>query len=139
MARQKTKLRQTVEKQANGLCEYCQSPSNATTEPFVIEHIVPKSKDGSNELTNLALACTGCNGHKYNKIIGIDPETKKNVILFHPRQQNWKEHFEWSKDSVLIIGKTPVGRATIDTLYLNRKPLQVLRRAFVVFGIHPPQ
>lgn len=139
MAKQKSKTRQFVEERANYLCEYCKSPSHATTEPFVIEHIIAVAQGGMNDLDNLALSCTGCNGHKYSKITGIDPNTNTEVPLFHPRQQDWKDHFEWNNEATLIIGTTAIGRATIDTLLLNRLPLQILRKAFIAFGIHPPK
>ncbi|MFK7947216.1 MAG: HNH endonuclease [Saprospiraceae bacterium] len=54
----KSKTRQFVEERANYLCEYCKSPSRATTEPFVIEHIIAVAQGGSNELDNLAFSCT---------------------------------------------------------------------------------
>lgn len=139
MAKQKSKTRQFIEKRADGLCEYCKSPSRATTEPFVIEHIIATAKGGTNTLDNLAFSCTGCNGHKYSKVTGIDPNTNKEVPLFHPRQQDWKNHFEWNKGATLIVGKTAIGRATVNTLHLNRLPLQILRKAFIAFGIHPPK
>jgi hypothetical protein len=135
----KSKTRLFIEKRANGLCEYCKSPSRATTEPFVIEHIIAIAKGVTDAFDNLAFSCTGCNGHKYSKVTGFDAETNQIVPLFHPRQQDWKAHFGWSDDAVLIIGKTTIGRATIDTLLVNRLPLQVLRKAFIAFGIHPPK
>lgn len=138
MAKRKSKIRQFVEERANGLCEYCKSPSQATTEPFSVEHIISKVQKGTDELSNLAFSCTGCNGHKYTKITGIDPMTNEEVPLFHPRKEDWNNHFEWSTDAVFIIGKTAIGRATVSTLQLNRLPLQILRKAFIAFGIHPP-
>ena len=44
-------------------CAYC----GKTDIPLEIEHIVPKSKGGSNRVSNLALACTACNRKKGNK------------------------------------------------------------------------
>lgn len=57
-------------------CEYCQSLMDYVPQPFAIEHIVPIAEGGSTSLDNLALACGGCNGHKYTKQTGIDPVTK---------------------------------------------------------------
>jgi 5-methylcytosine-specific restriction endonuclease McrA len=41
-------------------CAYC----GKTDIPLEIEHIVPKSKGGSNRVSNLTLACTECNRKK---------------------------------------------------------------------------
>lgn len=85
-----------------------------------MEHIIPRSQDGKTTLDNLALACQGCNGHKYNKTEGSDPVRGEIVSLYHPRQQKWSSHFRWNDDYTLIVGLTPTGRATIEALQLNR-------------------
>lgn len=105
-----------------------------------IEHIIPLSKGGSNDESHLWLACPLCNGHKASKIEAIDSITEKTVPLFNPRKQIWSEHFQWSEDGIKIIGKTPVGRATVSALRLSNDPdaLEV-RSYWVMAGWHPPQ
>jgi 5-methylcytosine-specific restriction endonuclease McrA len=49
-----------------------------------IEHIIPVSKGGSSEESNLWLACPICNSHKAGKIEAIDPVTDEVVALFDP-------------------------------------------------------
>src|SRR5204863_3802865 len=44
-------------------CVYCQK----TGIPLEMEHIVPKSRGGSNRITNLTLACEACNQRKSNQ------------------------------------------------------------------------
>ena len=44
-------------------CAYCK----AKNVPLEIEHIVPKSRGGSNRITNLALSCVPCNQKKGNQ------------------------------------------------------------------------
>lgn len=58
-----------VAARAQGRCEYCQSWADYATETFAVEHIVPLSRGGTSTLENLALACSGCNGHKYNRVV----------------------------------------------------------------------
>jgi hypothetical protein len=41
-------------------------------------------------------------------------------------------------DQFFLIGKTPTGRATIQTLKLNRSGLINSRKIFVLAGLHPP-
>ncbi|MBN8682210.1 MAG: HNH endonuclease [Chitinophagales bacterium] len=131
-------LRNLVYERAHGCCEYCRSQSEYSTQAFSIEHIFPKSKGGSNLPENLALACQGCNAHKYNKTAGLDPLTRQTVPLFHPRQQIWTEHFAWNEDCSYLIGLSPSGRVTISTLKLNRRQLVNLRRVLFAVGEHPP-
>ena len=47
----------------NRTCQYCQ----ATDKPLEIEHIYPKSKGGSDRVSNLTLACHECNQSKGNQ------------------------------------------------------------------------
>ena len=131
--------RQLVFKRAGRCCEYCKSSADYTTDPFSIEHIVPLSKDGLNSLINLALSCMGCNGYKSIKIAFLDPITRLIFPLFNPRTMVWDDHFMWNKTSTIIVAKTPIGRATIEALKLNREELKNLRFALVAIGIHPPK
>ncbi|MEK7276145.1 MAG: HNH endonuclease [Chloroflexota bacterium] len=131
-------LRRVVAARAQDYCEYCRSPAQFATQSFTVEHIQPRNAGGATTLDNLAWACFGCNSHKYSKTHAIDPETSKQIALFHPRQQSWADHFAWRDDFSLIVGRTPCGRATIESLQLNRPGLVNLRRVLVVAGVHPP-
>ncbi|PZD73981.1 hypothetical protein C1752_01810 [Acaryochloris thomasi RCC1774] len=119
-------------------CEYCQSLMDYTPQSFAIEHIVPISEGGLTLLDNLALACGGCNGHKYTKQSGIDPVTKATTPLYHPRHLQWADHFVWSQDYLSLIGTTAIGRATIETLKLNRTGVVNLRKLLILARLHPP-
>jgi hypothetical protein len=129
--------RRNVERRAKGCCEYCQSPAKYSTQTFALEHIIPRSQGGDTSLDNLALACQGCNNHKYNKTKSRDPVTRQFVDLFHPRQQRWQEHFTWNECFELILGLTATGRATVEALRLNRPELVNLRRLLYAAGEHP--
>lgn len=120
-------IRQLVGDRAKGCCEYCLSQTQFSPQSFSVEHIHPRSLGGKTELDNLALACAGCNGHKYNKTQALDPTTNTMADLYHPRKHNWAEHFAWNEEYTIILGLTPVGRATVAALQLNRSALQNLR------------
>ncbi len=107
-------------------------------QSFSVEHIEPRGQGGGTSLDNLALACQGCNNHKYAKTQGNDPVSGEVILLYHPRKQKWREHFAWNDDYILIIGLTPTGRATVDALQLNREGLMNLRRILYAMGEHPP-
>lgn len=123
---------------ANGRCEYCKSSPDYATESFENEHIILQAQGGSNDLNNLALACGGCNRHKQYRIKAKDPVDETLHPLFNPRTQEWNEHFAWSEDANLVIGLTPIGRATVAALRLNRPGLINLRRLLHGQGLHPP-
>jgi hypothetical protein len=127
-----------VVERAKGCCEYCHSQERYSPDPFSVEHIIPLSKGGTNVLENLAFACQGCNNRKYTNIEAFDPLSLSPVPLFHPRQHIWAEHFAWSDDGVLVLGLSPIGRAAVEKLQLNRAGLVNLRRILVDAGEHPP-
>lgn len=44
----------------------------------------------------------------------------------------------WNRDFTLVIGVTPIGRATLAALRLNRPGVVNLREALYAVGKHPP-
>ncbi len=133
------KLRKLVATRADFICEYCQSQENFSSESFATEHIHPRKASGKTVAENLAYACLGCNSHKAAKTKAFDPVSETTINLFNPRIQNWKGHFTWNKDFTETIGLTPIGRATIEALKLNRKGVKNLRWALFSVGKHPPK
>lgn len=117
-----------VRRRASRLCEYCGWPDWFTPTPFALDHIFPASRGGSDDLTNLAYCCGGCNGAKYDCIAAPDPTTGQPTSLFHPRRDLWETHYSWNTDQTEMIGITPTGRATIARLRLNRPEVVSLRR-----------
>ena len=136
--------KQVIRERAGYLCEYCHSPERLSANRFTIDHIIPQSLGGSDDLANLALACRRCNERRYNFVAGIDPETQEIVPIFNPRQQLWKEHFVWLNQGIVIEGTTPIGRATClrldlnDTRYPESDSIRETRRFWIKTGIHPP-
>jgi hypothetical protein len=92
---------------------------------FHIEHIIAIKHGGDEDIENLALACDRCNLHKGPNVGGIDQETGQLTPLFHPRVDNWHEHFIQVNSE--ISGKTPAGRVTVQVLNFNA-PRRVLLR-----------
>lgn len=131
--------RRLVEERARGRCEYCLSPAAYSPDPFALEHIVPRVRGGSHRPSNLALSCQGCNSYKRADVDALDPVSRERVPLYHPRQDNWREHFTWNEDCTRLLGLTPIGRATIAKLDLNRPGVRNLRRVLRDIGEHPPK
>ena len=90
-----------------------------------IEHILPHKHGGSDAAENLALACIDCNLHKGANLAGMDAESGQITPLFNPRIDSWHEHFEWR--GIHILGKTPIGRVTVDVLNMNSDDQLALR------------
>lgn len=131
-------LREQVFKRAHYCCEYCISQLRFCPDPINAEHIVPIAKGGRTTIDNLAGACFGCNGKKGDKVDGLDPVSGHIVSLYHPRKDRWEQHFRWSEDFLHLIGLTPIGRATIETLDLNRTGVVNLRLVLRNQNLHPP-
>lgn len=131
-------LREEVAAEAGYRCGYCLTPQSFTAMPMHVEHIIPIAAGGTSEKDNLWLACPLCNGHKGARTHGVDPKTGESVPLFNPRRQRWHDHFRWSEDGTRIIGLTPTGRATVNTLQMNNDYLVRARRRWVAVGWHPP-
>ena len=132
------KNRAFVRQRANYCCEYCKTGERISGIAAEIDHIVPLANNGNSEPENLCLVCSHCNGRKWTKTTGIDPQTKEPTLLFNPRQQIWTEHFAWSDDEYHIVGLTAIGRATISTLQMNHNLIVAARRLWSQFGLHPP-
>lgn len=131
-------LHQQVANQSRHRCGYCQSQQRLMGVALTIDHIIPQSLGGKSDLENLCLACWDCNLAKSDRITGIDPQTGEDVRLFHPNRQSWHDHFGWNETGLYIVGKTPVGRATVVALKLNRPQLVEARRYWAKAGWHPP-
>lgn len=131
-------VREQVRERAKGRCEYCQAAEWLMGVLFTVDHIVPRAHGGGDELDNLSLACGNCNAYKHAHVMGVDPGTRQEAPLFHPRRQQWHEHFSWSDDGTQIIGLTPCGRATVERLRMNHPLIVMARSIWVSVGRHPP-
>lgn len=127
-----------VRERACYLCEYCHTSEQWQYIPFTVDHVIPLSKDGAKGIENLALACFHCNRQKSDRLTAIDLESGTEVPLFNPRTHSWHQHFIWSKDTLSIIGLTPIGRATIAALNFNRQRIINIRNEDRKIGRHPP-
>lgn len=128
-------LERLIWKRARFRCEYCFLPQSAVRVPFHLEHIVAKQHGGLTVSHNLAIACPRCNLRKGPNLAGIDSRTKRRSWLFHPRRQKWTRHFRF--DGAMIIGRTPVGRATVAVLNMNNLSTVAERKQLIDDGLYP--
>lgn len=117
----------SVAMRAGHRCEYCRAPEAAFNFNFEVDHIIPSSAGGTDDLSNLALSCRSCNAFKSMRGLGFDRDLDDPVALFNPRRETWEAHFEVDINDLIIIGRTPIGRATVTALRLN-SPRQLQAR-----------
>ncbi|WP_292709618.1 MULTISPECIES: HNH endonuclease [unclassified Nostoc] len=102
----RSKISESIQKQvrqrAKYLCEYCHASEQWQYVQFTVDHIMPLSLGGTDNLENLALACFHCNRRKTNRLTATDHQSGEEVLLLNPRQHIWSEHFIWSADGLLI-------------------------------------
>ncbi len=130
-------LRQQIRQRAQDICEYCGMPQQFDPTPFHVDHIIAVKHAGPTHKDNLALACFACNNHKQSDISGIDPDGESDVLirLFHPRRDDWSEHFIWN--GAELVGQTPIGRVTIYVLAINAPHRVNLRQSLINEGVFP--
>ena len=120
--------RKFVSERAGHRCEYCHlHRDDQAVVALQVEHITARQHKGDDSLENLALACLRCNLHKGTNLSAIDPLTGELVRLFHPRQDDWAQHFARRGGS--IMGRTAIGRAAATLLRMNQDGRAELREA----------
>ena len=138
MTRIPRRLRDNVASAAGYCCGYCRTPEALVGFRLTIEHIIPEARGGKRVEENLWVSCHACNEFKGAQIQGKDLLSGKIIRLFHPRRQQWQDHFQWSADGTEILGLTACGRATVTALQLNRPELIGARSLWVQVGWWPP-
>lgn len=130
-------LRQQVIARAGNRCEYCGLSQDSQEAAFHVDHVVPRSANGPTTMENLALACVSCSLRKGARQFGPDPQTGQPASLLNPRQQSWRDHFEWIRG--YVVGRSPTARATILALVMNRPLAVAIREEEEFRGRQPPR
>ena len=139
MARIKKDLDEKIRRQSKNRCGYCLNPQELIPYKLEIEHIFSIALGGEKIEENLWLACRECNAHKSKKTKAVDSLTQKIVGIFNLRKQFWRENFEFNKFNTEIVGKTPCGRATVESLQMNNFYQTTARLAWAETGKFPPK
>ncbi len=128
-------LKAQIRDRARARCEYCQMPEAGEFLDFECDHIIAQKHGGTTSFENLAYACFHCNSYKGPNLAGFDATTHRVVRLFHPRRDRWNQHFRW--DGPRLLGKTPIGRVTVDVLKINIPESIELREILIDEGLFP--
>jgi hypothetical protein len=128
-------LRDLVFARARQRCEYCLVHQDVSIYSHEVDHIIALKHGGQTREDNLATACLPCNRSKGSDLATFDPLSNALVSLFNPRQHTWDAHF--ILEDALIVGLTPIGRATAVLLKLNTPTRLLHRRTLITQGRYP--
>lgn len=126
-------IRKLVASRADFRCEYCKKPEIIANFPFHIEHIISRQHGGSDNLDNLAFACSWCNWKKGPNIATVLHEKGNLLPLFNPRTETWDDHFKIEEGA--ITGKTDIAKGTIQLLKMNTVELMLERKELIEAGL----
>jgi hypothetical protein len=128
-------LRRDVASRAKYRCEYCRRLETDSFIRYQSDHIISRKHGGKTTLENLAHSCPICNNAKGSDLSTILNDENQLIRLFHPRKDNWFEHFEVSDG--IILAKTYIGEATIKLLKLNEIDRILERLDLIEAGLYP--
>lgn len=121
-----------VRQRAGDRCEYCRLHQAAIPSRLHIEHVIARQHHGSDDDSNLCLACDRCNLQKGPNLTGIYQPTAQITPLFHPRRDAWLAHFQ--RRGAMILGLTEKGIVTVDLLQMNSVRRLTLRKHLIDEG-----
>lgn len=104
---------------------------------FDVDHVRPRQAGGTDDESNLALACRACNSTKFVAMTARDPLSGQTARLYHPRLDTWDHHFEVDDDAGEIVGLTDIGRATVARLKMNDIQQRTARKAWIYYFDFP--
>jgi hypothetical protein len=110
-------LRRRVQERAARRCEYCGIAEEDAFFAHEPDHVVAEKHGGETTLANLAWACFHCNRFKGSDIASLDPSSGELTRLFHPREDDWRTHFQLVHGEIRPL--TNIGRVTARLLKLN--------------------
>lgn len=137
MPRELGALRREVSARAQSRCEYCLYPEARAAFSHQVDHIISRKHGGGSGLDNLALCCIFCNRYKGSDIAAIDPRTGEVVRLFHPRLEQWSDHFRIC--GAIIEPLTLQGDVTTRLLRFNQAQRVAERALLQATGYYPRQ
>ncbi len=118
----------------NRTCAYC----GAKNIPLEVEHIVPKSKGGSNRISNLTIACVPCNQTKSNRDIKDFLANKSSLLhrILSQAQTPLKDaaavnSTRWKLFNTLKETGLPVTTGTGGQTKFNRTQQQLEKRHYL--------
>jgi len=103
-------------------CGYCGITETDVGSEMTVDHFMPRTIGGSDELDNLVYACWKCNQFKHDFWPNQDDLTHQRRIL-HPLLDDLALHLYANEQTGQLEALTATGRFHITTLRLNRPQL----------------
>jgi hypothetical protein len=128
-------LRRLVATRADHLCEYCLIQEQDTALGCAVDHIISLKHGGETDADNLAYACVFCNRFKGSDIGSIVWQIREFTRFYHPRWDNWGEHFKL--EDALIQPITNIGEVTARILGFNDRPRLLERQLLITKNKYP--
>ena len=116
-----------VARRAQNRCEYCHAPEIVFNMRFEVDHVLPRSHGGSNQLDNLALSCPVCNLFKSDFYPQLELDFAPEQRILHPLRDDIGRHYLLRENSGWLVPITETGRFHIAVLQLNRPELVAYR------------
>ena len=129
------KVRSLVISRAGNRCEYCRVLDYLVGFDYHIEHIIGVQHGGTDELSNLAYACSYCNWKKGPNLSTILYVGGELIPLYNPRSQNWFDHFEVKRGEIIAL--STIAEGTIKLLELNQSSRVEARFEMLLAGCYP--
>ena len=101
--------RRNIYQRDNFTCQYC--GKNFSREDLTIDHVIPKSRGGKSNWTNVVLACGPCNAKKGSRLL----RECRMKLLRNPYEPHWSVIMRRS----MINEEHAIWRKFIDIAYWN--------------------
>jgi len=130
------KLRFEVFKRDMFTCQYC-----GNTPPAIVleaDHIIPKSKGGTDDIDNLMCSCFDCNRGKSNRNLNVLPiSTQEKSKLLKEKQIQLNEFYKYQK--LIAMVKENQLQDVLDAYYnsfeyIKKKYIPSIRKAIDEIG-----
>ena len=144
-------VKQTLIDAQHGKCAFCERKTGADGD---VEHFRPKAacRQAKNapllrpgyywlayDWDNLLLSCSACNQRHKGSLFPLTEPVKRAAshvadiaretpLFLHPAQQDPEQFISFRKEIPFAINGSPIGKATIEALGLNRELLNEARR-----------
>lgn len=128
-------MRRIVNIRAFGRCEYCLIHEQYAMKPHEVDHIYAEKHGGETAEFNLCLSCLDCNRYKGSDLCSLDSVTGQIIALFHPRKEQWSDHFQLN--GAIIEPLTPTGRVTLRLLRSNDQERIAERETLIKMNRYP--
>ena len=123
-------VRQYLLEKFNRTCVYCQ----ATDKPFNLDHFHPKSRGGSDRVSNLVLSCAACNEAKGNKLPAEFLSDRPDLLLKLDKQRKQPladaaavNATRWKLKEILESSNLPLELASGGLTKYNRQRLNITK------------